>query len=83
MRRPPSRRTLAAENAALRGQIRLLQANEALRLTQLTEQRGVIADLRSRMPSTQPDVLADTVRMPRVRSQVPAPAWPPEGWKPR
>lgn len=78
-----SRRSLRAENAALREQVRLLQANEAHRVAQLTEQRGIIADLRSRVPSTQPDALADTVRMPRVRSQVPAPAWPPEAWNPK
>lgn len=78
-----SRRRLTAEIDALREQIRLLQANDARRIAQLTEQRDYIAALRTRRPGNQPDVLADTVRMPRVRSQVPAPAWPPEAWNPR
>jgi len=76
------RRSLAAENAALREQLQLLQTNETRHLIQLAAQRIAIADLGRQLHGTQAGPLGDTVPM-RVRSHAPASEWPPEAWRPR
>jgi hypothetical protein len=63
-----SRRALRAENARLAAEVASL--------------RLAVADLGRRLAAGQQSALADTVRMPRVRSQAPS-SWPPEGWRPR
>lgn len=100
-----SRRALTAENAALREQVRLLQANAERTRAEAASQRTIIADLGRQLHAEQRRRLArhrgpehagapiqgdeqpayfeadpaDTVPMPRVRSQAPG-VWPPEAW---
>jgi hypothetical protein len=46
-----------------------------------TAQRRIIADLgRQLHQAQQTGPLGDTIPLPRMRSQTPAPAWPPPAW---
>ena len=81
------RRALIAENAALREQVRLLLASQKQLYAQARELRGeneaqrvALADLGRRLAGEPRPAMADTVPMPRVRSQAPSPSWPPEAW---
>lgn len=86
-----TRRTLAAENRALREQVRLLLGNQAQLYAQATElraenlaQRAVIAGLGRQAHGAQAATVGDTIPMPRVRSLPPVATpvlpFPPKGW---